>query len=176
MDQQTLIQLSKLNERSVEDRFYELALSEIEENSFDPVAKAKAFEEAEGEEKKSHAFYVKHRVRRMKDELAAFILNEAEKQKSQNELDRKQAAIAADKAKQLALEGERLLRLAYLTKHRKDRRLVRERKKLILICALVCGATFLGYFTNGISGALSLGLPAAVVSAFVIYSFNKGQS
>ena len=112
MDQQTLIQLSKLNERSVEDRFYELALSEIEENSFDPVAKAKAFEEAEGEEKKSHAFYVKHRVRRMKDELAAFILNEAEKQKSQNELDRKQAAIAADKAKQLA----------YLTKQREDKR------------------------------------------------------
>jgi membrane associated rhomboid family serine protease len=55
--------------------------------------------------------------------------------------------------------------------------LVRERKKLILIlCALVCGATLMGYFTNGISGALSLGLSAAVVSAFVIYSFNKGQS
>ena len=105
MDQQTLIQLSKLNERSVEDRFYELALSEIEENSFDPVAKAKAFEEAEGEEKKSHAFYVKHRVRRMKDELAAFILNEAEKQKSQNELDKKLAAIAADKAKQLVRQN-----------------------------------------------------------------------
>ena len=122
MDQQTLIELSKLTERLVEDRFYELALSEIEENSFDTVAKAKAFEEAEGEEKKSRAFYVKHRVRRMKDELAAFILNEAEKQKSQNELDRKQAAIAADKAKQLALEGERLLRLAYLTKQREDKR------------------------------------------------------
>ena len=150
MDQQTLIELSKLTERLVEDRFYELALSEIEENSFDTVAKAKAFEEAEGEEKKSRAFYVKHRVRRMKDELAAFILNEAEKQKSQNELDRKQAAIAADKAKQLALEGERL---------------VRERKKLILIlCALVCGATLMGYFTNGISGALILGLSAAVWS------------
>ena len=112
MDQQTLIELSKLTERLVEDRFYELALSEIEENSFDTVAKAKAFEEAEGEEKKSRAFYVKHRVRRMKDELAAFILNEAEKQKSQNELDRKQAAIAADKAKQLA----------YLTKQREDKR------------------------------------------------------
>ena len=105
MDQQTLIELSKLTERLVEDRFYELALSEIEENSFDTVAKAKAFEEAEGEEKKSRAFYVKHRVRRMKDELAAFILNEAEKQKSQNELDKKQAAIAADKAKQLVRQN-----------------------------------------------------------------------
>jgi hypothetical protein len=105
MDQQTLIELSKLTERLVEDRFYELALSEIEENSFDTVAKAKAFEEAEGEEKKSRAFYVKHRVRRMKDELAAFILNEAEKQKSQNELDKKLAAIAADKAKQLVRQN-----------------------------------------------------------------------
>jgi hypothetical protein len=105
MDQQTLIELSKLTERLVEDRFYELALSEIEENSFDTVAKAKAFEEAEGEEKKSRAFYVKHRVRRMKDELAAFIMNEAERQKSQNELDKKQAAIAADKAKQLVRQN-----------------------------------------------------------------------
>ena len=60
---------------------------------------------------------------------------------------------------------------------RQRQTLVRERKKLILIlCALVCGATLMGYFTNGISGALSLGLSAAVVSAFVIYSFNKGQS
>ena len=114
MDQQTLIELSKLTERLVEDRFYELALSEIEENSFDTVAKAKAFEEAEGEEKKSRAFYVKHRVRRMKDALTEFILNEAEKQKSQNELDKKQAAIAADNAKQFAdqiskeREGKRL--------------------------------------------------------------------
>jgi hypothetical protein len=105
MDHITLIELSKLNERLIEDRFYELALSEIEENSFDTVAKAKAFEEAEGEEKKSRAFYVKHRVRRMKDELAAFIMNEAERQKSQNELDKKQAAIAADKAKQLVRQN-----------------------------------------------------------------------
>ena len=82
MDQQTLIELSKLTERLVEDRFYELALSEIEENSFDTVAKAKAFEEAEGEEKKSRAFYVKHRVRRMKDELAAFILTKQKNKKA----------------------------------------------------------------------------------------------
>ena len=105
MDQQTLIELSKLTERLVEDRFYELALSEIEKNSLDPVAQAKAFEEAEGEEKKSRAFYIKHRVRRMKDALTAFILNEAEKQKSQNELDKKQAAIAADNAKQLVRQN-----------------------------------------------------------------------
>ena len=81
MDHKTLIELSKLTERLVEDRFYELALSEIEENSFDPVAKAKAFEEAEGKEQKARAFYVKHRVRRMKDELAAFLLNEEAEQK-----------------------------------------------------------------------------------------------
>ena len=38
----------------------------------DPVAQAKAFEEAEGDAQKARAFYTKHRVRRISDELKIF--------------------------------------------------------------------------------------------------------
>ena len=52
---------------------YEIAVDEIENNEFDKVAQAIAFEEAEGDEKKSRAFYTKHRVRRIKDEISYFV-------------------------------------------------------------------------------------------------------
>ena len=140
MDQQTLIELSKLTERLVEDRFYELALSEIEKNSLDPVAQAKAFEEAEGEEKKSRAFYIKHRVRRMKDALTEFILNEAEKQKSQNELDKKQAAIAADNAKQFADQ---------ITKEREGKRLANFDIVYLSFFFFILGLVLLAVYAQG---------------------------
>jgi len=73
MDKKILKELSELNNRLAEDRMYEIAVDEIENNDFDKVAQAIAFEEAEGDEKKARAFYTKHRVRRIKDEITYFV-------------------------------------------------------------------------------------------------------
>ena len=73
MDKKILKELSELNDRLAEDRMYEIVVDEIENNEFDKVAQAIAFEEAEGDEKKARAFYTKHRVRRIKDEISYFV-------------------------------------------------------------------------------------------------------
>ena len=65
-----LHELIKLGDRLSEDRLYEIAVSEVEDNQFDGVAKAKALEEAEGDQNKARAFYTKHRVRRIRDLIA----------------------------------------------------------------------------------------------------------
>lgn len=72
MQKEILEQLIALDSRLLEDRLYEIAVQEIETNEFDAVAKAKAFEEAEGNELKARAFYTRHRVRRIRDQLAAY--------------------------------------------------------------------------------------------------------
>jgi hypothetical protein len=71
MNKEILIELAKLDDRLLEDRLYEIAVEEIERGEFDGVAKARAFEEAEGDDKKSRAYYVKHRVRRIRDLITA---------------------------------------------------------------------------------------------------------
>lgn len=70
MDPYLLHELIKLGDRLSEDRLYEIAVSEVEDNQFDGVAKAKALEEAEGDQNKARAFYTKHRVRRIRDLIA----------------------------------------------------------------------------------------------------------
>ena len=67
IDRETLIELISLGERLSEDRLYEIVIDEVERNEFDNVAKAKALEEAEGDQNKARAFYTKHRVRRLRD-------------------------------------------------------------------------------------------------------------
>ena len=91
MNNKLLQELAELSDRRTEDRMDEIALSEIKNNELDPVAQAKAFEEAEGDPIKSRAFYTKLRVRRVRDELNAFTAelvianNQKEKIKFTNE-------------------------------------------------------------------------------------------
>ena len=73
MDAKTLKKLSKFNDHLIEYRFYELARNELETNSFDPIAKIKAMEEANGDEMEARAFYVKHRVSIIRREVDTFI-------------------------------------------------------------------------------------------------------
>ena len=72
MNKKLLQDLAELSDRRLEDSIYEIALSEIENSKLDPVAQTKAFEEAEGDAQKARAFYTKHRVRRISDELKIF--------------------------------------------------------------------------------------------------------
>ena len=52
-----------------EDLMYQLVLDEIERSDLDPVAKVQALEEAEGDEAKANAVYLKHSIRRSQDFL-----------------------------------------------------------------------------------------------------------
>ena len=60
-------ELVGLDGRLYEDRLYELVMQEVLSEDFDTVAMARAFEEAEGEQQRTKALYLKHRLRRLKD-------------------------------------------------------------------------------------------------------------
>ena len=78
-DRKILDELVGLDGRLYEDRLYELVMQEVLTEDFDTVAMARAFEEAEGEEQKTKALYLKHRLRRLKDEgLVNTLIDEAQ--------------------------------------------------------------------------------------------------
>jgi len=66
-EQELFQELRSLSERLAEDKIYERVMMELENDQLDAVAKAKAFEEAEGDSQKARALYIKHRVRRIRD-------------------------------------------------------------------------------------------------------------
>lgn len=66
-ERKLLGEIRMLSDRLAEDKIYAQAMEEIETNEVDPVAQAKALEEAEGDAQKGKAFYIKHRVRRIRD-------------------------------------------------------------------------------------------------------------
>lgn len=78
-DKKILDELVGLDGRLYEDRLYELVMQEVLSGDFDTVAMARAFEEAEGEEQKTKALYLKYRLRRLKDEgLVKTLIDEAQ--------------------------------------------------------------------------------------------------
>ena len=97
IDPNLMSELIALGDRVTEDRLYEIAVDEVERNELDKVAMALALEEAEGDEKKSRAFYTKHRVRRIKDAIAQQAVTAA-----QEELE------ATEKLRAEELENERI--------------------------------------------------------------------
>ncbi|WP_139838145.1 hypothetical protein [Roseovarius gaetbuli] len=58
-----------LEDRLVEDELYRIVWEEIESNKIDPAARARSIEEGAGDEGKTRAAYIKHRVRRLKTEF-----------------------------------------------------------------------------------------------------------
>jgi len=66
-EQKFLDELKGLNERLAEDRIYQQVMIEIDSDELDSVSRARAFEEAEGDNQKAQGLYVKHRVRRLRD-------------------------------------------------------------------------------------------------------------
>ena len=78
-DKKIIDELVGLNGRLYEDRLYELLMQEVLSEDFDTVAMARSFEEAEGEEQKTKALYLKHRLRRLMDEsLVKNLIDEAQ--------------------------------------------------------------------------------------------------
>ena len=60
--------------RLVQDKLYEIVLAELKAGDIDEVAKTRATEDAKGEEKKADAMYIKHRIRRIKDEHSSNLM------------------------------------------------------------------------------------------------------
>ena len=60
-----------LEGRLFEDALYGLVWEELERGDMDPVAQARSVEEGGGEEGKTKAAYIKHRVRRLNDQFEA---------------------------------------------------------------------------------------------------------
>ncbi len=94
MDDDAIIKkILELNQRLAEDSLYEKVLDELNKGDTDVVAQARALEEAQGEREKARAFYIKHRIRRLKDiELAGFIEREAlraQERAQQEDIERK---------------------------------------------------------------------------------------
>jgi ribosomal protein S14 len=53
----------------LEDELYHIVWAEIESNQMDPAAQARSIEEGAGDEGRVRSAYIKHRVRRLKEEL-----------------------------------------------------------------------------------------------------------
>jgi hypothetical protein len=64
--------LKGLEGRLLEDELYRIVWEEIENGVKDPAAQARAIEESGGDDGKVRSTYIKHRVRRIQDELAMF--------------------------------------------------------------------------------------------------------
>lgn len=124
-----LHELIKLGDRLSEDRLYEIAVSEVEDNQFDGVAQAKALEEAEGDQNKARAFYTKHRVRRIRDLIAEQALM-AETAKSQAEEERLQKEEQKNLEIKAAEQREKDLQKL---KMRKDNEQVRKNVYIIIV-------------------------------------------
>lgn len=82
MEDDTILQkIFEMDRRLAEDALYETVVTELKNGWTDIVAEARAMEEAQGEKEKARAFYIKHRIRRLKDaHLADIIDREAQKE------------------------------------------------------------------------------------------------
>ena len=61
--------LSGLEGRLLEDEIYRIVWEEIESGIMDPVSQARSVAEGDGDDGKIRAAYIRHRVRRIKDEM-----------------------------------------------------------------------------------------------------------
>ena len=121
IDPNLMSELIALGDRVTEDRLYEIAVDEVERNELDKVAMALSLEEVEGDQKKSRAFYTKHRVRRIKDAIAQQAvmaaqeeLEAAERLRAEKEKYKTKAKKKSKRKPDQATESQRKLDLATL--------------------------------------------------------------
>lgn len=60
--------VAALGDNRSDDRFYAMALSEVDSDAKDPSVWGRAFVDASGDEAKAKALYIKYRVKRMKSD------------------------------------------------------------------------------------------------------------
>lgn len=92
--------LHGLEGRLLEDELYQIVWEEIERNEMDPVAQARSIEEGGELNAKVSAAYIKHRLRRLKDQL------KVEELAAKETFRQKQEKISRKEAEQKSKEGE----------------------------------------------------------------------
>lgn len=70
--------LKGLEGRRMEDELYRIVWEEIQSGQMDPAAQARSITDGEGDDAKIRAAYIKHRVRRLEDEIAVLVKIERE--------------------------------------------------------------------------------------------------
>jgi len=71
-----------LDRRLFEDELYKIAWEEIERGQLDPASQARSIADGEGDNGKKRSAYIRHRVRRLSDELEILKIREQEKAKA----------------------------------------------------------------------------------------------
>lgn len=74
--------LQGLEGRLLEDELYKIAWEEIGRGQLDPASQARSIADGEGDNGKTRSAYIRHRVRRLGDELEILKIREKEKQKA----------------------------------------------------------------------------------------------
>ena len=75
--------------RKADESFYQQALEELESNSINKGAYAKALADSSGDEAKAHSLYIKYRAKSLDDEQSIKILEARHNHKIKKEEDRK---------------------------------------------------------------------------------------
>jgi hypothetical protein len=78
-----------LEGRLLEDELYKIAWEEIERGQLDPAAQARSIADGEGDNGKTRSAYIRHRVRRLRDELE---IVQAQKAKEKEKLEKARIA------------------------------------------------------------------------------------
>lgn len=116
--------LTGLHGRQFEDELYRIATDEISSGYMDNVAQARSIEEANGDKSRLEALYLKHRIRRIKDEIEAAEIKAEEDKKVKNALLKREAAADAKRRKEDAFREE-----YFRNKRKKEEEKQRERKR-----------------------------------------------
>lgn len=93
-----------LDDHAFEDELYRVVWDEIERGHMDPVAQARSIEDGLGDNGLTKSAYIKHRVRRLKDDLGKLHKEELKAKRAAEEMQR---AKDEAEAKRIAEEKER---------------------------------------------------------------------
>jgi hypothetical protein len=80
-----------VDNRLLEDELYKMAWEEIERGVLDPASQARSIVDGEGDDGKTRAAYIKHRVRRLRDELEIIQSQEKEQVRKKQIQEKEQA-------------------------------------------------------------------------------------
>lgn len=133
--------LTGLHGRQFEDELYRIVSDEISSGYMDNVAQARSIEEANGDRSKLEALYLKHRIRRIKDEIVSAEIKAEEDKKARDVQLKREAAVDAQRRREDALREEHFRnerRKEEARRHRQNnRRWIAHRAYGFLIAAAV---------------------------------------
>ena len=98
--------IASLSKRLADDRLYEIVAEEISQGDLDPVAQLKALEKANGNEERARANYARHRIRRLKDMAAQYVIMEQVEAEWQTEAYEASQRLEREDARRISFGGK----------------------------------------------------------------------